>query len=117
MEKHDDEAKTGTARPGSEREADDLSVSFTGSSVDLDEKRHQPGHEHEPGASGDKETRVPAQGLGDEAASTYTTDSSHSTERGEADLEHEEIEESVPGRELDRELSRVGQSRPHMSCV
>ncbi|KAG6363877.1 hypothetical protein INS49_008980 [Diaporthe citri] len=109
MEKHDDEAKAGNARPELGREADDLSVSLTGSSVETDEKRHQHGHADEPGASDDKKKKVrPASdGLGDEAASAYSTDSSHSTERGEADLGNEAIEETVPGRDLDRQLSRV----------
>lgn len=34
----------------------------------------------------------------------YVTDE---TDHGEPDLEHEEAEETVPGRELDRQLSRV----------
>lgn len=110
MEKHDDEAKTGKSRPGLDEETDDLSVSLTGSSVEIDEKRHQTEHEHQPGASEDKKVRPASQGLNDEAASAYSTDSSHSTGRGEADLENEEIEESVPGRDLDRQLSRVSHS-------
>lgn len=110
MEKHDDEAKTGKARPGLDQETDDLSVSLTGSSVEIDEKRHQTEHEHQPGASKDRKVRPASEGLHDEAASAYSSDSSHSTERGEADLENEEIEESVPGRDLDRQLSRVGPS-------
>lgn len=108
MEKHDDEAKAGNGRPELGPEADDLSVSLTGSSVEIDEKRHQHEHADEPGASDDKKIRPASDGLGDEAASAYSTDSSHSTERGEADLENEEIEETVPGRDLDRQLSRVG---------
>lgn len=107
MEKHDDEAKAGNARPELGREADDLSVSLTGSSVEIDEKRHQNEHADEPGASDDKKARPASDGLGDEAASAYSTDSSHSTERGD---ENEVIEETVPGRDLDRQLSRVGHS-------
>lgn len=110
MEKHDDEAKAGNARQEVGREADDLSVSLTGSSVEIDEKRHQHGQADEPGASDDKKVRPASDGLGGEAASAYSTDSSHSTERGEADLENEDIEETVPGRDLDRQLSRVGHS-------
>lgn len=113
MEKHDDEAKAGNARPELDREADDLSVSLTGSSVEIDEKRQQPERERKPGASEDKKARPASAGLGDEAASAYSTDSSHSTERGEPDLDHEEIEETVPGRDLDRQLSRVGQQSAH----
>lgn len=37
-------------------------------------------------------------------ADGYDTDD---TDHGEPDLEHEEAEEAVPGRELDRQLSRV----------
>lgn len=37
---------------------------------------------------------------------------SDETDHGEPDLEHEEAEETVPGRELDRQLSRVC-SRAH----
>lgn len=110
MEKHDDEAKTGKARPELEQETDDLSVSLTGSSVEIDEKRHQTEHEQQPGASEDRKVRPTSEGLHDETASAYSSDSSHSTGRGEADLANEEIEESVPGRDLDRELSRVGLS-------
>lgn len=115
MEKHDDEAKAeaGNARPELDREADDLSVSLTGSSVEIDEKRHHREHEHDPGSSEEKKVRPASGGLDDEAASAYSTDSSHSTEQGEADLNHEEIEESVPGRDLDRQLSRVGHSPGH----
>lgn len=115
MEKHDDEAKAeaGNARPELDREADDLSVSLTGSSVEIDEKRHHREHEHEPGSSEEKKVRPASGALDDEAASSYSTDSSHSTEQGEADLDHEEIEESVPGRDLDRQLSRVGHSPGH----
>lgn len=108
MEKHDDEATAGNARPELEQETDDLSVSLTGSSVEMDEKRHQPEHDHEPGASDDKKARLPSKGHDDEAASAYSTDSSHSTERGGADPEDEEVEETVPGSDLDRQLSRVG---------
>lgn len=110
MEKHDDEAKAGNARPELGRDSDDLSVSLTGSSVEIDEKRHQHEHADEPSASDDKKVRPASERLDDEAASAYSTDSSHSTERGEPDLEHEEIEETVPGRDLDRQLSRVGHS-------
>lgn len=106
MEKHDDEAKAGSARPELEPETDDLSVSLTGSSVEMDEKRNQPGLEHEQGASDDKKARLPSEGRDDEAASAYSTDSGHSSQRGELD-ENEEVEETVPGRDLDRQLSRV----------
>jgi hypothetical protein len=107
MEKHDDEAKAGKARPELEGGTDAVSVSLTGSSFEIDEKRHQTENEHEPGASGDKKDRLSAEDH-DEAASAYSSASSHSTERGEVDPENEEIEETVPGRDLDRQLSRVG---------
>lgn len=37
--------------------------------------------------------------------------SSEAADHGEPDLEHEEVEEAVPGHELDRQLSRVGLPR------
>ena len=107
MEKHNDEAKAGKARPELEGGTDAVSVSLTGSSFEIDEKRHQTENEHEPGASGDNKDRLSAEDH-DEAASGYSGASSHSTERGEVDPENEEIEETVPGRDLDRQLSRVG---------
>lgn len=109
MEKHNDEAKAGKARPELERETDAVSVSLTGSSFEIDEKRHQTEHEHQPGASGDRKERLSAEDH-DGAASTYSSGSSHSTERGEVDPENEEVEETVPGRDLDRQLSRVGRT-------
>lgn len=106
MEKHDDEAKAGRARPELGRETDAVSVSLTGSSFEIDEKRQHAEHEHESGASGDRKGRLSTGGH-DEAASAYTSSSSRSTERGEVDPENEEVEETVPGRDLDRQLSRV----------
>lgn len=106
-EKHDDEAKAGQARPEAGRETDAVSVSLTGSSFEIDEKRHQAEREHESGASGDRKGRL-STGDHDEAASAYSSSgSSRSTERGEVDPENEEVEETVPGRDLDRQLSRV----------
>ncbi|KAG8157541.1 hypothetical protein KVR01_012583 [Diaporthe batatas] len=106
MEKQDDEAKAGKARPDLGRETDAVSVSLTGSSFEIDEKRHQAEHEDESGSSGDKKGRL-STGDRDEAASAYSSSSGHSTERGEVDPENEDVEETIPGRDLDRQLSRV----------
>jgi hypothetical protein len=109
-EKHDGDANADRGRPGLGQETDTLSVSFTGSSTEIDEKRQHAEQEHKHGASGsDKKGRLSAERHGD-AASAYGSRSSHSTARGESDMENEEIEDTVPGRVLDRELSRVGQA-------
>ncbi|KAK2597517.1 hypothetical protein N8I77_012298 [Diaporthe amygdali] len=104
MEKQDDEPEAGKAKPELEQKMEEASVSPTGSSVEIDEKRH---HHHEQereqNAVGDEKSRQHSESL-DEDASAFSSDSN---ERGELDLEDEEIEETVPGHDLDRQLSRV----------
>ena len=53
----------------------------------------------------DKETGRRKSEVDNDGASAYSSDSA---DHGEPDLEHEEVEEVVPGHELDRQLSRVG---------
>lgn len=43
-------------------------------------------------------------------------DASDASDHGEPDLDHDEIEETIPGHELDVQLSRVSSSSPHQ-CV
>lgn len=58
-----------------------------------------PPHQHHSKAAPSE--KVPASR---KSSDGYATDES---DHGEPDLEHEEAEEAVPGRELDRQLSRV----------
>ncbi|KAL1848948.1 hypothetical protein Daus18300_013406 [Diaporthe australafricana] len=104
MGKQDDEPEAGGAKSDLDRKKDEMSsISLTASSVEIDEKRTQPGQDHQQHATEDEKPRQHADGA-DENASAYSTDS---TERGEPDFEHEEVEETIPGHELDRQLSRV----------
>ncbi|POS75629.1 major facilitator superfamily transporter [Diaporthe helianthi] len=114
MEQHDDDAKAVKPEPrsGIERETDAVSVSLTGSSFENDEKRQRAEHQDESAASGGRTKERLSTRDHDDAASAYSgnsssSNSSHSTEHGEADPENEMIQETVPGRELDRQLSKV----------
>lgn len=105
MGKQDDEPEAGGAKSDLDRKKDEVSsISLSASSVEIDEKRPQPDQDHQQDATEDEKPRQHAEGA-DGGASAYSTDS---TERGEPDFAHEEVEEVVPGHELDLQLSRVG---------
>ncbi|KAI3401487.1 hypothetical protein diail_10921 [Diaporthe ilicicola] len=101
MTKQDDEHEVGSAKSDLEQKKNEMSsTSLTGSSVDIDEKRHRREQEYRQNATEDEKD---AEGVV-EGASAYSSDSS---EPGEPDFEHEEVEDTVPGHGLDRQLSKV----------
>lgn len=109
MEARDKDLEAGSAKPEVTAGAGDMSWSPTGSSTDVDEKRrHNEDYQQDAGDTGDigdaEKITMRKSVLQNDAASRY---SGESFDHGEPDLEHEEMEEAVPGHELDRQLSRV----------
>ena len=109
-EEEDNGIEAARTEPEAPGKAADMPRSPTGSSTDVEEKRRQDKDEQQDAGDAEDEEKEERrkEEVGNDDASTYSSDSA---DHGEPDMEHEEVEEAVPGHELDRELSRVGSPR------
>lgn len=119
MDEKDKDLEAASANPDLAVGVADVSRSPTGSSTDIDEKGHKITKNQQQYARVIDEkidkgvAKKPARKrvVDNDDESAYTSDS---VDHGEPDLEHEDIEDTVSGHELDRQLSRVGSPRhPH----
>ncbi|KUI61854.1 hypothetical protein VP1G_09021 [Cytospora mali] len=97
------------AKPEVIGNATDMSWSLTGSSsIDVDEKQRQNKDEKQDAGDAANPTNLQRPRVDNDDASMSSSDSA---DHGEPDLEHEDVEDIIPGHELDRQLSRVGSSK------
>lgn len=91
-------ADDGLNRP---QEKETMPSPSTSTRTQVDEEEHAPQQQHNSLAHATTSEKVhPSR----QSSDSYATDDS---DHGEPDLEHEEAEETVPGREVDRQLSKV----------